>query len=584
MNDQEFLYGLRHSAAHMLAAAVLKLYPGTKLGTGPVIDNGFYYDVLLPQPITEDDLPKIEAVMREIIAGEHSFVRRPVSSAEAKTFFHDQPFKQELVDKFSVDGRALTLYESGPFTDLCEGNHADNTKQLRSVGFQLTKLAGAYWQADSTREQMTRIYGVLFSTPKELKQYFHQLEEAKKRDHRKLGKELDLFTFSELVGAGLPLFTPRGTTIRRELENYIAELREQRGFQRVWIPHMAKADLYKTSGHWDKFEDDLFHVHSKKTDATFVMKPMNCPHHTQIFASQKRSYKDLPIRYFETTTNYRDENTGQIQGLTRVRSLTQDDSHVFARTDQIQQEAELAQDIITELYAKFGLELRPRFSTHDPAKMENYLGTEENWQQSETILQGVMESKGLQYVVGLGEAAFYGPKIDYMAVDSLGREWQLATIQLDVNQPERFALSFTNSEGKEERPVMIHVAVMGSVERFMGVIIEHFAGNFPTWLAPVQVKLLPISDQHIQFTQTIQEQLKARGVRVELDDASETVGNKIRKAVSEKTPYMVVVGDQEMKTGKLSVRKRGSKETVEYSTAEFMAYVQEQINTKALLI
>jgi threonyl-tRNA synthetase len=582
MAEHDALYGLRHSAAHMLAAAILKLYPGTKLGTGPVVENGFYYDVLPSNPITEEDLPKIEAVMREIIAGDHPFVRKPVTAAEAKAFFQDQPFKQELVEKFSADGRDLTLYASGPFTDLCEGNHAENTKQLRSVGFQLSKLAGAYWQADSTRPQMTRIYGVLFNSPKELKQYLHQIEEAKKRDHRKLGKELDLFTFSELVGAGLPLFTPRGTTIRRELENYISQLREQRGFQRVWIPHMAKSDLYKTSGHWDKFEDDLFHVHSKKTDATFVMKPMNCPHHTQIYASQKRSYKDLPIRFFETTTNYRDENTGQIQGLTRVRSLTQDDSHVFARVDQIQQEAELAQDIITELYSKFGLELRPRFSTHDPAHMENYLGTEEAWQNSESILRAVMESKGLTYVVGLGEAAFYGPKIDYMAVDSLGREWQLATIQLDVNQPERFDLTYTSAEGKEERPVMIHVAVMGSVERFMGVIIEHFAGNFPTWLAPAQAKLLPVSDAHIAYAQEVKTQLQAAGIRVEVDEASETVGNKIRKAVSEKVPYLVVVGEKEIEAKAVAVRKRGSKDTVTLAVTDFIAQVQTDITTKAI--
>lgn len=580
--EHDALHGLRHSAAHMLAAAVLELFPGTKLGTGPVVENGFYYDLLPPNPITEDDLPRIEELMRKIIAGQHDFVRKPVTAQEAKAFFNDQPFKQELVDKFSAQQRDLTLYESGPFTDLCEGGHAKNTKELQSVGFQLSKLAGAYWQADSSRPQMTRIYGLLFPTPKELKQYLHRLEEAKKRDHRKIGKELDLFTFSELVGAGLPLFTPRGTTIRRELENYISELRERRGFQRVWIPHMAKADLYKTSGHWDKFEDDLFHVSSKKTDATFVMKPMNCPHHTQIYACQKRSYRELPIRFFETTTNYRDENTGQIQGLTRVRSLTQDDSHVFARPDQIEQEAELAQDIITELYSKFGLELRPRFSTHDPEHMENYLGTEASWQKSENALKAVMEKKGLHYVVGLGEAAFYGPKIDYMAVDSLGREWQLATIQLDVNQPERFELTYTSAEGKEERPVMIHVAVMGSVERFMGVIIEHFAGNFPTWLAPVQVKLLPVADAHVDYAKTVQEELRAAGVRVELDEASETVGSKIRKAVTEKVPYLVVLGEKEIASKQVAVRKRGSKDTDTIDLAVFLEQIKTDISTKAI--
>ncbi len=582
MHSPDALHGLRHSAAHMLAAAVLQLYPGTKLGTGPVVQNGFYYDLLLPQPITDVDLERIEEVMREIIKGQHDFVQEAVTTEQAKQFFHDQPFKCELVEKFSADGRNLTLYHSGPFTDLCEGGHVNNTKELQSCGFKLTKLAGAYWQADASRPQMTRIYGVLFPSPKELKVYFAQLEEAEKRDHRKLGKELDLFTFSELVGAGLPLFTPRGTIIRRELENYISELREQRGFQRVWIPHMAKVDLYKTSGHWDKFEDDLFHVSSKKTDTLFVMKPMNCPHHTKIYASQPRRFKDLPFRFYETTTIYRDENTGQIQGLTRVRSITQDDSHVFARPDQIQQEAELAQSIITELYAKVGMELRLRFSTHDPAKMENYLGTEATWQNSEQMLQAVMASKGLEYVEGVGEAAFYGPKIDYMAVDCLGREWQLATIQLDVNQPERFQLSYTNNEGKEERPVMIHVAVMGSVERFMGVLIEHFAGNFPVWLAPDQVELLAVGEKHNQYCLDLAQQFKAAGMRVAVNTDSETLGNKIRKSAKTKVPYLVVIGDKEIESGQLPIRKRGSKDNVMLSTADFIQQLEADISSKAI--
>lgn len=582
MNKVETLHGLRHSAAHMLAAAVLQLYPGTKLGTGPVVENGFYYDLLPTQPITEADLEKIEVVMREIIAGQHPFVREAVTADQAKQFFYDQPFKCELIDKFSADGRDLTLYHSGPFTDLCEGGHAKNTSELANIGFKLTKLAGAYWQANDQNQQMTRVYGVLFPSPKELQAYFVQLEEAEKRDHRKLGKELDLFTFSELVGAGLPLFTPRGTIIRRELENYIAELREQRGFQRVWIPHMAKIDLYKTSGHWDKFEDDLFHVSSKKTDVQFVMKPMNCPHHTQIYASQPRSYKDLPIRFFETTTIYRDENTGQIQGLTRVRSITQDDSHVFARPDQIQPEAELAQGIITELYKTIGMELRLRFSTHDPAKMENYLGDEATWQNSEQMLKNVMESKGLAYTVGLGEAAFYGPKIDYLGVDSLGREWQLATIQLDVNQPERFQLSYTNKEGQEERPVMIHVAVMGSIERFMGVIIEHYAGNFPTWLSPVQVIVLPVGESHLVYAEQVRQTMQQAGIRVEVDTAADTVGKKIRNATSQKVPYVIVVGDKEMESGQLPVRQRGSKDSVMMSTNDFIALVQKQIKERDL--
>lgn len=579
--SEDKLHNVRHSAAHLLAAAVKQLWPNAKNAIGPAIDNGFYQDFDMGDvKVTEDDLIKIEEKMHQVLKGWNAFAVREVTVDQARTDFADNPYKLELIEEFGKQAKTITENNPGNFLDLCKGGHSENP-QTELQHFKLLSLAGAYWRGNEKNKMLTRIYGTCFLTAAELQHYLQMLEEAKKRDHRKLGKELDLFTFSELVGAGLPLFTPRGATIRRKLEDYIAELREQRGFQRVWIPHMAKADLYKTSGHWDKFEDDLFHVTSKKTDVTFVMKPMNCPHHTQIYASQKRSYKDLPIRYFETTTNYRDENTGQIQGLTRVRSLTQDDSHVFARPDQIRQEAELAQSIITELYATVGLQLRLRFSTHDPAKMENYLGTEESWQNSEGILKAVMESKGLTFETGLGEAAFYGPKIDYMAVDCLNREWQLATIQLDVNQPERFDLTYTNNEGKEERPVMIHVAVMGSVERFMGVLIEHFAGKFPVWLAPVQVQLISVGADHIAHCQKLQKDWQTRGLRVELDDASETIGNKVRKASKQHVPYIVVIGDKEIASGNLAVRVRGEKDNKEFSVEDFVTYVVDKNSTRA---
>lgn len=574
------LHNVRHSAAHLLAAAVKQLWPNAKNAIGPAIDNGFYQDFDMGDvKVTDEDFIKIEDKMRQVLKGWNKFIVKEVSVEQAKIDFADNPYKLELIEEFSKQAKTITENNPGNFLDLCKGGHSENP-QIELQHIKLLSLAGAYWRGNEKNKMLTRIYGTCFLTAAELQQYSHMLEEAKKRDHRKLGKELDLFTFSELVGTGLPLFTPRGTVIRRKLEDYIAELREQRGFQRVWIPHMAKSDLYKTSGHWDKFEDDLFHVSSKKTAATFVMKPMNCPHHTQIYASQKRSYKDLPIRYFETTTNYRDENTGQIQGLTRVRSLTQDDSHVFARPDQIRQEAELAQSIITELYATVGLQLRLRFSTHDPAKMENYLGTEASWQHSEGILKTVMESKGLNFEVGLGEAAFYGPKIDYMAVDCLNREWQLATIQLDVNQPERFDLTYTNNEGQNERPVMIHVAVMGSVERFMGVLIEHFAGKFPVWLAPVQVQLVSVGANHIDHCQKLQKVWQARGLRVELDDASETIGNKIRKASKQQVPYIVVIGDKEIASGNLAVRIRGQKDNKSFTIEQFTAYVADKNTTR----
>lgn len=582
MNQLDQLQNIRHSCAHLLAAAVKQLWPNAKNAIGPAIEHGFYQDFDMGDvKLSAEDFIKIEVKMKELLKTWHAFEVKEVSINQAKQDFANNPYKLELIEEFAKQGKTLTENDPGNFLDLCKGGHANNPQKEMQY-FKLLTVAGAYWRGDEKNKMLTRIYGTCFSNQVELDNYLAQLEEAKQRDHRKLGKELDLFTFSELVGAGLPLFTPRGTIMRRELEGYISELRERRGFQRVWIPHMAKVDLYKTSGHWDKFEDDLFHVRSKKTDTAFVLKPMNCPHHTQIFASQKRSYKDMPIRFFENTTIYRDENTGQIQGLTRVRSITQDDSHVFARPDQIQQEAELAQGIITELYATVGMELRLRFSTHDPAHMENYLGSEASWQKSENALKAVMESKGLAYTIGLGEAAFYGPKIDYMAVDCLGREWQLATIQLDVNQPERFGLSYTNAEGKEDQPVMIHVAVMGSVERFMGVIIEHFAGNFPTWLAPVQVQLLTVTDKHVAYCMNLAQQLKAAGIRVAIDSDSETIGKKIRKATQQKIPYVLVIGDKEIEAGQLAIRKRGEKDTVNMATDQFIKYVQEKVAKKDL--
>lgn len=570
---------IRHSAAHMLAAAVQELYPGTKLGIGPAIENGFYYDFQFPEGVTvsETDLPKIEKRMKKIIQGSHDFVRQDVSPDDARAAETEQPFKLQLIDELAEAGEQLSLYASGPFTDLCRGGHAENTKEIPTAGLKLHAVAGAYWKGDESQPMLTRIYGLLFPTAEELESHVTMLEEAKKRDHRKLGKELDLFTFSELVGPGLPLFTPRGTVVRRELEGYISQLRERYGFHRVWIPHIAKKELYETSGHWDKFEDDLFHVHSKKTDSEFVMKPMNCPHHTQIYASQQRSYRDLPIRYYENTTIYRDENTGQIQGLTRVRSITQDDSHVFARHDQIRDEAELAQKMITELYTTFGMELKVRLSTHDPEEPEKYLGGAEVWEETEAALRGVIEDAGHAYEVGVGEAAFYGPKIDYMAVDSLGRQWQLATIQLDVNQPQRFDLSYVADDGTSQRPVMIHVALMGSTERFMGVMIEHFAGTLPLWLSPAHVLLIAVGEKHHEYVRSLADELRTKGLRVDVDTSDESVGKKIRSAVKTKVPYMLVIGDKEMESSDLMVRKRGEDDAQALSKEDFVHQATQRI-------
>lgn len=581
MSENNFEH-IRHSAAHMLAAAVQKLYPEVKLGIGPAIENGFYYDFEFPEGVTisDQDLSKIQKQMKKIISGGHEFERKEVSADEAREFEKAQPYKLELIDEFASEGQNLTLYTSGPFTDLCRGGHAEKTTEIPVDGLKLEKVAGAYWKGDESRQMLTRIYGLLFPSREELDAHLNMLEEAKKRDHRKLGKQLDLFTFSDLVGPGLPLFTPRGTIVREELSQFIAQLREERGFERVWIPHMAKSTLYETSGHWDKFEDDLFHVSSKKTDSKFVLKPMNCPHHTQIFDSVPRSYKDMPQRYYETTTVYRDENTGQIQGLTRVRCITQDDSHVFARRDQIEQEAQLAQEIITQLYATFGMELRLRLSVRDPENPDAYLGDDALWEDAENSLKAVIENNGLEYFVGEGEAAFYGPKIDYIAVDAIGREWQLATIQLDFNQPNRFGLSYTAESGAAEEPVMIHVATLGSIERFMGVIIEHFEGAFPLWLSPVQVQLIPVGEKHHEYVHGLAKEFENAGMRVHVDDADETVGNKIRKATKAKVPYMLVIGDKEMDSTDLMVRKRGEQDAVAIQKQAFLDQLHTQIQSR----
>jgi threonyl-tRNA synthetase len=603
-NDQKYLDELRHSAAHLLAAAVLELWPDAKPTLGPPVENGFYYDFDFGDvKISEEDFPKIEKVMKKILPTWKEFIRTEIANDDAKVLFSENQYKHELIKEISERSEALTIYSpcsipkpytlppkadpppaenSAPcFYDLCRGGHVENpSKELKA--FKLLSVAGAYWRGDEKNKMLTRIYGTAFPTKDELVKHLAMLEEAKKRDHRKLGKELDLFAFSELVGPGLPLFTPRGTLIRKELENYIAELRAAAGFEQVWIPHIAKNELYKTSGHWEKFEDDIFHVKSKKAETGFVIKPMNCPHHTQIFTARPRSYKDMPIRYAETTTIYRDENTGQLQGLSRVRSITQDDSHVFCRADQIEAEARISQKLITTLYDALGIELKIRLSTHDPEKMEKYLGTEKSWQEAEQNMENMLKKDGREYFVGVGEAAFYGPKIDYIGIDSLGREWQLATVQLDTNQPHRFELSYINEKGVKEEPVMIHVAVMGSTERFMAILIEHFAGAFPTWLAPEQVRVVPISEKFSDYATTVKKALKTAGVRVTLDDSSETLGKRIRAGETQKIPYLLIVGEKEASAETVNVRTRREKDQREEKLADFVKKIVTEISQKQL--
>lgn len=578
MSNAETLHAMRHSCAHVLAAAVERLYPETKFGVGPVIENGFYYDILTPTPLSEDDLKAIQKEMQKIINQGHDMEREEMSIDEAITFFdeRDQDFKVELLTTLKekgttkvnpeeaqdIDPNATTasVYKTGDFVDLCRGPHVESTKEIGA--FKLWKLAGAYWRGDENNPQMQRVYGLCFETKEELQAYVNMLEEAKKRDHRKLGQELDLFTFSDLVGPGLPLFTPRGTVMREMLAEFVWRLMKPYGYTKVLIPHMAKAELYKTSGHWDKFADDIFHISSKKTDQAFVMKPMNCPHHTQIYASQMRSYRDLPLRLSEVTAVYRDENTGQLQGLSRVRSITQDDAHVFCRMDQVKEEAMAIYEIIKKFYDAFDMPLSIRLSVHDPEEPEKYLGGADVWENAVGTLEALVKEIGQEYEVGVGEAAFYGPKIDFIATDAIGREWQLATIQLDFNLPERFELEYIDENNERVRPVMIHRAISGSLERFMALMIEHYAGAFPMWLAPEQIRLVTVSDEFVEFATQLRRKLLEEDIRVELDDSNEKVGKKIRNAAMAKVPWTIVIGEKEAGGGDFQVNVFGQEEDV----------------------
>ncbi|MBI5369703.1 threonine--tRNA ligase [Candidatus Uhrbacteria bacterium] len=558
--SQEHLDHLRHSCAHLLAAAVKQLWPHAKRTIGPSIEDGFYFDFDFGETkISEEDFPAIEAKMREILPTWSGFTREEVTADQAKQAFADNPYKSEMIDEFSSGGQTLTLYHSGDYFDLCRGGHCEHPKE-ELQHFKLLSVAGAYWRGDEKNQMLTRIYGTCFPTKEELEAYIIQTEEAKKRDHRKLGKQLGLFTFSALVGSGLPLFTSKGTELRRLLGEFVWSLMRPHGYERVWIPHLAKSDLYRTSGHWDKFSDDIFHVSSKKTDEEFVLKPMNCPHHTQIYASEPRSYRDLPIRMSEITTVYRDENTGQLQGLSRVRSITQDDAHIFCTFEQVKDEAMKIYDIIEKFYGAFEMPLSIRLSMHDPDHMEKYLGSSELWGQAVETLKSLLDELGKTYEEGMGEAAFYGPKIDFVARDAIGRRWQLATIQLDFNQPERFGLEYTDADGSKKRPVMIHRAISGSIERFISVLIEHYEGAFPFWLAPVQVRIATVSDEGLAFARARKAELEQAGVRVELDDSNEKVGKKIRDSAMSKIPWTIVVGQKEMEGGAFKVNVFGQEE------------------------
>ena len=571
---------IRHSLAHLLAASVLKKWPDTKLGIGPVIENGFYYDFQFSQPISDADLKDIEKQMRKFVGGKLAFTGTEMTADELKLKYASQPFKLDLISEYAGEGRKLTSYKTGEiFEDLCRGGHVENTSEIDPDSFKLTKLAGAYWRGDEKNAQLTRIYGLAFANKADLDAHLTMLAEAEKRDHRKLGQELDLFTFSPLVGSGLPMFTPRGTLLRQLLTEFVWSLMEPQGYQRVTIPHMAKADLYKTSGHYDKFADDIFHVSSKKSEDEFIMKPMNCPHHTQIYASKPRSYRDLPIRYSEVTAVYRDENTGQLAGLSRVRSITQDDAHIFCTMEQVKHEVKQIHDIVTAFYQAFNMPLRIRLSINDPAKPEKYLGTPEMWNKAVTSLKEVLSDLGKEYELGVGEAAFYGPKIDFMAKDAIGREWQLATAQVDFNQPERFGLEYAAADGTKQRPVMVHRAISGSLERFMAILIEHYAGHFPLWLSPVQARVIAVGEKYQEYGSEIVKLLKLGNIRAELADCDETLGKRIRQAQVEKIPYVLVVGEEELNANTVAVKLRNA-DLGKMTTADLVEKIRKEIAEK----
>jgi len=602
-NKDDQLYAMRHSLAHIMASSIQHLWPEVKLGVGPVVENGFYYDVDLgAQQLSADDFERIEAEMAKIIKAGEPFQRLEMPVLEAVDWArkYNQPYKEELLNDLQRSGTTIakdldaaelglaadgdskvenvSFYRNGDFTDLCRGPHVEATNKVGA--FKLMRVAGAYWRGKDSNPQMQRVYGVAFATPKELRQHLDMLEEAKKRDHRKLGQELDLFVFSDLVGSGLPLYTPRGTTIRNGLIAYSEEVREKLGFERVWSPHITKTELYKKSGHWAKFGDELFLVKSQETDDELVMKPMNCPHHAQIYAARPRSYRDLPIRYMETTTNYRDEKTGELHGLSRVRSLTQDDSHTYCRPDQVDEIFDSLIEKVQEFYAAIDMSLRLRLSLRDGS--DAYLGPDELWQFGQDKLAKIAERNKLDYYSQEGEAAFYGPKLDFMAKDAIGREWQVATIQFDFVQPERFELGYTDEKGEQQRPIMIHCAIMGSFDRFFSVYIEHTAGRFPVWLAPEQIRLISVNQEAatVEFIDKVVAQARELGLRVKVDNSNESVGKKIRDAEVWKVPYTVVLGEKEIGGGELVPRIRKDlvvgEDAKSYTIHEFLKTVANE--------
>lgn len=581
---EEKLQNKRHTLAHLLAAAVLEIYPDTKTTIGPAVEDGFYYDLEFSSPLSEESLAAIEDKMKELLPKWTEFTHEEKTKEEAEQYFAGNPYKLELINEIAEKGEKITFYSCGGFTDLCRGGHAENpATEIAPDSFKLDRVAGAYWRGDEKNKMLTRVYGLAFDTKEDLDKYIWQQEEARKRDHRILGRQLKIYTLSDLVGSGLPLFQKNGQIIRRELTEYLWELHKNRGYEWVWTPHLAKEALYETSGHAGQYMEDMFSVWGGTSKEKFYVKPMNCPHHMQLFADNQFSYKQMPVRYFEPATVYRDEKTGQLAGLTRVRSITQDDGHIFVRVNQIEEEVSTMVDIVKEFYGTMGMidsyKVRLSLRDNDASK---WLGTDDVWEQAQSALTNVCKNNNLPYFEGPGEAAFYGPKLDFIFNDAIGREWQLATIQCDFNQPNRFKLSFVNEEGKEEQPVVIHRAISGSLERFIGVAIENFAGAFPVWLSPVQVAVVPVrADQHGEKAVELVNKFKEKDIRVEVYDADVSLGKRIHAAKDMKTPYTIVLGDKEIESGELTIEKRdGSKETM--PVEKFIEKVEEEIKNRTL--
>jgi threonyl-tRNA synthetase len=574
------LYRIRHSAAHIMAQAVLEMFPNGKVAIGPPIEDGFYYDFDLPRPLTPEDLEKLEKRMREIIRGKHPFVKEVLSADEARNIFEDQPYKLELIEGLDRGGQdeygnplqekpEISIYKDDSFVDLCRGPHVENTGQINPKAIKLMSVAGAYWRGDEHKPMLQRIYGTAWKSPKELEEYLWKLEEARKRDHRKLGKELGLFYFSEDVGPGLPLFTPKGEILRHTMETYVRELQAQYGYQHVWTGHVVKEDLYRRSGHYDNYKDAMFPPMVDE-NVIFRLKPMNCPSHMTLYNEMGlHSYRELPLRMAEFATLYRYEKTGELTGLTRVRALTQDDSHIFCTAEQIESEFSLALNLIREVLDRYRFQdYKVRLSLRGEGG--KYVQDDEKWTQAEAALRAAMDANQVNYFEATGEAAFYGPKADFLARDVLGREWQLSTIQVDFIQPARLGCTYIGEDGQEHTPVVLHRAVTGTTERFMGVIIEHFAGAFPTWLAPVQAMIITIADRQLPYARQVAEKLKAEGLRVEVDERGERMSAKIRDAQNQKIPYMLVVGDREMENNQVALRLRSGENPGPMSLEAFL--------------